>query len=71
MEVDVVKELMAINAKSGRAFGLVGKDIRALRKSNSRKNIALVVLGFLVYDLMKKHDALSKEIKALKGEKEM
>ena len=71
MEVDVVKELMAINAKSGKAFGLVGRDIRSLHRANSRKNLVIGVLCVLVYGLMKDQKEMKDEIKALKGDKEM
>lgn len=71
MDENKVKELIAMNAKAGRAFGYMERDNRALRKANFHKNVIICILGYLVYGLVKTQQDLHKEIKALKGEKEM
>lgn len=71
MDENKMKELIAMNAKAGRAFGYMERDNRALRKSNFHKNILICILGYAVYGLAKGQQNLHKEIEALKGEKEM
>lgn len=71
MDENKIKELLAMNAKTGRAIGYMERDNRALRKSNFHKNILICILGYAVYGLVKTQQDMRKEINALKGEKEM